>query len=195
MLVAIGASVIVGGVCFAGFLLFRKYNGLAVIGFCFASTIAGVAIANLPRIIKAGYSGSRGATLGLDFEQAAREVRNDAADVKAIKFEIERLAKEVQATESRITQSEHHVEQMQETIRAANKALFSLILISIDVRGMFAPPACIIQELNRQLSVLGLFAFMTPQERSAEVMRINELIQRAFHPATPAPTPMVAPTR
>jgi hypothetical protein len=202
MLIGVGAALIVSGVMFSGFMLLKRVNGFAVVAFSLASTVAGVAIANLPRIIKAGYSSGQGATVGLDFEQKAQEVRNDAADVKLMKSEIEGLAKEIQATQSRVSQSEGRVAQteqnllqMQNGVKQATRALVELIYYDIATRNFLGlPPKPIIDAINQRLLASEAFAYDNPAQETAAFDQINKTIRDVQPTPPPQPTPHPSPS-
>jgi septal ring factor EnvC (AmiA/AmiB activator) len=94
MLIWAGTIVIIAGVIYSGILLLLDKNGFAVVGFCLAATVAGIALMNAPRVAKAGFS-SKGTTVGFDFQNAVDTVQSKAAEVQQIGDQVQKLATQV----------------------------------------------------------------------------------------------------
>jgi hypothetical protein len=120
-------------------------------------------------LVKAGQYFS----VSVDAQQAAESAHSDAADVRQIKEQMQALAKRIADSDTRISQSERDVAQMQANVRNAYRALFDTLVVSLDTRNIFPPPPPATDEMNRQLNILATFAFPDPIERKAEWDRDN----------------------
>jgi hypothetical protein len=163
-----GVLVICFGLVFSGILLWRDKsvaNVAGAIGFALAVVIAGVAIANLSRILKAGYSAKNGeTTVGLDMAAVQKAVDDKAIQVRSDTEEVKRLT--------------DRIAQMNDGIQHAYQSLYKLIVYILVTHNKFPPPPTVIQQVDDELRALVVFAYPDPKERERQDAILDEFIKK-----------------
>jgi hypothetical protein len=176
MLIIAAVVVVLGGVVFAGWMLSRGRLGaggfFAVVS---ALAIAGIAIANLPRVnsvaVEAGATNSLKVTLQ-ETKDTAQQVQTDAGEVRQMKEQIEALLK-------RVEEGEQNVSRMRDSMQQTWRSLFESFAYIVDTRNLIPPPDFIADEIVRHINILGAFAYPNWQERADAIGKINENVEKA----------------
>ena len=172
MLTIVGIVLIVASAVYSGYLL-RGANGLLVIYYLLAATIAGVAVASLARTSKTAYS----------VNQASSGVQQVAA-IKQLKNEIDALAHVERQTQARIQENEKSLAAIQSGSREAYRALFATVFYSAVTHDVVPMPPSVQHQIDKGLDEIAKFAYPDETERVQAIRKITKDIALA-EPARP----------
>ena len=167
MLTIVGIVLIVASAVYSGYLL-RGANGLLVIYYLLAATIAGVAVASLARTAKTAYSAN----------QASSGVQQVAA-IKQLKEEIDALAHVERQTQARIQENEKSLAAIQSGFREAYRALFATVFYSAVTHDVVPMPRSVKDQIEKGLDEVAKFAYPDEKERAEAIRKISRDIALA----------------
>jgi len=177
MLTIVGIVLIVASAVYSGYLL-RGANGLLVIYYLLAATIAGVAVASLARTSKTAYS----------VNQASSGVQQVAA-IKQLKNEIDALAHVERQTQARIQENEKSLAAIQSDSREAYRALFATVFYSAVTHDVVPMPPSVQHQIDKGLDEIAKFAYPDETERVQAIRKITKDIALAQPARLPMPKP------
>jgi hypothetical protein len=177
MLTIVGIVLIVASAVYSGYLL-RGANGLLVIYFLLAATIAGVAVASLARTSKTAYSAN----------QASSGVQQVAA-IKQLKEEIDALVHVERQTQARIQENEKSLAAIQSGFREAYRALFATVFYSAVTHDVVPMPRSVKDQIEKGLDDIAKFAYPNEKERAEAIRKISREIALAPPARLPMPNP------
>jgi hypothetical protein len=180
MLTIVGTILILGSAVYSAYLL-KNANGLLVVYFLLAATIAGVAIASLARTSKTAYS----------VNQASSGVQQIAA-IKQLKNEIDALAQVDRQTQARIQENEKSLAAIQSSFRDAYRALFATVFYSAVTHDVVPMPPSVQHQIEKGLDEIAKFAYPNEQERAQAIRKITKDIAFSQPARLPMPKPQAS---
>jgi len=172
-------TLVVGIVClgliFAGYMTWQgRAHGGGFFAIVVATVIAGVAVANLPRISEIAVQ--VGATTSINLK--LQEARETVAEAQRIKERVEVLAR-------RVEQGEQNVSCMGDTMRETWRALFEAIEYILMTRDIHIPRP-INETITRDLFMLAALGYPNEEERHNVVQQLLANVRKAHEQETTA---------
>jgi hypothetical protein len=163
----VGITLILVSAVYSAYLL-RGANGLLVIYFLLAATVAGVAVARLARTSKTAYS----------VNHAPADVQQVAA-VKQLKEEMDALVHVERQTQARIQENEKSLATIQSGSREAYRALFATVFYSAVTHDVVPMPPSVQHQIDKGLDEIAKFAYPNEKERVQAIRKITREIALA----------------
>lgn len=176
MLELIGAGIVVSMMIFAMFEARRGRIGAGwVCALVLVAALAGVAVANLPRVVSFAMQAGEHRSVNLQLQQVskkAQQVQADASEVRQMKEQIEALV-------NRVQQGEENVSRMHGSMQQTWRSLYESFAYIAGTQNLTPPPKFISNEIVRHVNIIGEFAYPDLQERSVVAQKITENIKKA----------------